>query len=240
MIATPMYGGLANAGYVCSLASLFALCTHAGVTVALECIVHESLIPRARNMLVKKFMDNPQYTHLFFWDADIRCEPQDILKLLQLDKDIVGMPYAKKCLDWNVIAEKQRPGASGDFLSKCSLSYILRTCPNQDQRSEVYNAEEIGTGIMMIKRDVITKMIAAFPDLYALSDDPNVAPENKKYPMLFDTMVDETKRYLSEDYAFCRRWRRMGGDIHVYLPVVTTHYGQYGFEYNSSTIKLIS
>lgn len=240
LICTPMYGGSASSGYVCSLASLFAICAQIGVTVELECIVHESLIPRARNMLVKKFLEKECYTHLFFWDADIRCEPQDIIKLLQLDRPIIGLPYAKKQLRFDIIAQKQHPDATGDFLSKCSLSYILRTCPNQDPNSPVYTAEEIGTGTMMIKRDVITKMVAAFPDLYAISDDPSIPEDKRKYPMLFDTMVDENHRYLSEDYAFCKRWRRMGGEIHVYLPCKTVHFGSYGYEYDSSVIKLVS
>jgi hypothetical protein len=238
-----MYGGVAHAGYVCSLASLFAMCAQNGIQVALECLTHESLIPRARNMLVKKFLENPSFTHLFFWDADIMCDPNDILKIVSMDKDIIGMPYAKKALDWNVIAGKAKEAgerATGDILSKCSLSYILRTCPQQDPAETVYEAEEIGTGLMLIKREVLLKMIAAFPDLYAISDDPHVPADSRKYAMLFDTMVDETKRFLSEDYAFCRRWRRMRGSIHVYLPVKTTHYGQYAYEYNSSTIKLVT
>jgi hypothetical protein len=245
MLATPMYGGTAHGGYVCAVASLFAICTVNKIDIALEYMTHESLIPRARNMLVKMFMSNPDYTHMLFIDADIRFNPYDILKLLELDKDIIGLPYAKKLLDWNLI-QKQAQSAEGrisaELLQKCGLSYIVRCPPGQDPTSPIYEAQEIGTGIMMIKREVIEKMIVAYPDLYAYSDDTSKYREDdmegRKYYLFFETMLDENKRYLSEDYAFCKRWRDIGGKVHIYLPVNTTHFGSYAYEYDSSTIKL--
>jgi hypothetical protein len=48
----------------------------------------------------------------------------------------------------------------------------------------------------------------------------------------FDTMVDETGRYLSEDYAFCRRWQAIGGKIHADMNSCLTHHGQYLYQGN--------
>jgi hypothetical protein len=43
-------------------------------------------------------------------------------------------------------------------------------------------------------------------------------------------MVDpDSGRYLSEDYAFCRRWRDMGGKIWVDLDCKLVHLGQHLF-----------
>jgi hypothetical protein len=246
MLATPMYGGTAHGGYVCGVATLFALCAVNNIDIVIEYMTHESLIPRARNMLVKRFMDNPDYTHMLFIDADIQFNAHDILKLLELDKDIIGLPYAKKLIDWNRIdqhAKETQGNTNEEFLKKCGLSYILRCLPGQDTSSPIYEAQEIGTGIMMIKREVIEKMKDAYTDLYAYSDDMSKYREDdmegRKYYLLFETMLDpENKRYLSEDYAFCKRWRDIGGKIHIYLPVKTTHYGSYAYEYDSSTIRL--
>lgn len=246
MLATPMYGGTAHGGYVCSVAMLFALCALKKIDIVIEYMTHESLIPRARNMLVKAFLNHPDYTHLLFIDADIRFDPYDILKLLEIDKEVIGMPYAKKLIDWESIRQ-QSENANGrlskELLSKCGFSYILRCLENQDTTSPVYEAQEIGTGIMMIQRSVFEKMIPAYPDLYALSDDTSRFKlddiEGRKYYLFFETMLDpDSKRYLSEDYAFCRRWRDIGGNIYVYLPVNTVHYGSYAYEYDSSCIKL--
>ena len=47
---------------------------------------------------------------------------------------------------------------------------------------------------------------------------------------LFDTMIDAlTGEYLSEDYAFCKRWRAIGGEIWVDLQSKLTHVGPTGF-----------
>jgi len=247
MLATPMYGGTAHGGYVCGVATLFGLCALKNIPIVIEYLTHESLIPRARNILVKMFLNNPDYTHLLFIDADIQFDGNDILKLLELDKDIVGMPYAKKLIDWGSIqqqSQNSQGNLSTELLKKCGLSYILRSLPNQDPNSPIYEAGEIGTGMMMIKREVFDKMKEAYSDLYALSDDTsryNMEDiEGRKYYLFFETMLDpENRRYLSEDYAFCKRWRDIGGKIHIYLPVVTTHHGTYAYQYDSSCIKLV-
>ena len=246
MLATPMYGGTAHGGYVCSVACLFALCALKKIDIVIEYLTHESLIPRARNTLVKSFMNHKEYTHLLFIDADIKFDAHDILKLLELDMDVVGMPYAKKLIDWESVRQ-QSENTNGkmckELLEKCGLTYILACPPNQDPSSTIYEAEEIGTGLMLIQRPVIEKMVAAYPDLYALSDDTARFKmediESRKYYLFFETMtIPDTRRYLSEDYAFCKRWRDIGGKIHIYLPVVTTHYGSYAYQYDSTRIKL--
>ncbi len=39
----------------------------------------------------------------------------------------------------------------------------------------------------------------------------------------------ESERYLSEDYAFCRRWRDLGGRIYVDTQSKLTHHGSYTY-----------
>ena len=46
-------------------------------------------------------------------------------------------------------------------------------------------------------------------------------------------MIDpDSKRFLSEDYAFCRRWRDMGGKVYADLLGKLDHLGQWTFEGN--------
>jgi len=46
---------------------------------------------------------------------------------------------------------------------------------------------------------------------------------------LFDTMIDEDKNYLSEDWAFCYRWRKLGKKVWVDKSVILDHQGTYNF-----------
>jgi hypothetical protein len=45
---------------------------------------------------------------------------------------------------------------------------------------------------------------------------------------------EDTKRYLSEDYAFCRRWQKLGGEIWLDPLVKLDHIGHYTFNGNIS------
>jgi hypothetical protein len=45
----------------------------------------------------------------------------------------------------------------------------------------------------------------------------------------------QTKRYLSEDYAFCRLWQNTGGKIYADIMSGMTHYGNYAFRGNVGT-----
>ena len=73
---------------------------------------------------------------------------------------------------------------------------------------------DAATGFMLIKRSVFERMITAYPDLY-FENDLNLDENFAKWTYLFfDVMHEkETKRYLSEDYAFCRRWQAIGGEV---------------------------
>jgi hypothetical protein len=61
-----------------------------GVSVKFSYLFNESLIRRARNYLVDEFLNRSDATHLLFIDSDIHFNPQDVVALLALDKDVAG------------------------------------------------------------------------------------------------------------------------------------------------------
>jgi hypothetical protein len=82
---------------------------------------------------------------------------------------------------------------------------------------------------MCIKRDVFSQMMAKYPELNYLPDGPP-NPQAHLHWLFFDCMVDpDDGRYLSEDYAFCSRWRDIGGKIWVDLQCKLLHLGQHNF-----------
>jgi hypothetical protein len=85
------------------------------------------------------------------------------------------------------------------------------------------------TGFLLIKRDVITKMHEKFPELKCVNDHQN--KDLDEYYAIFDCLIDpDSKRYLSEDYAFCRRWQQMGGQIFADVMTVLGHVGNIRFQ----------
>jgi hypothetical protein len=83
----------------------------------------------------------------------------------------------------------------------------------------------MATGFMMIQRDVIEKMMVAFPSTKYVDDIGFLTPEENKYAYaLFDCGVEEG-HYYSEDWLFCHRWTKMGGSIWADVSINLTHTG---------------
>jgi hypothetical protein len=86
------------------------------------------------------------------------------------------------------------------------------------------------TGCMLIKRNVVEKMIKEYPHLEIYQPTNINGKEVKKDNMynLFDTLHDpETKRYFGEDFGFCQRWTDIGGKVYAYVDDPITHVGEY-------------
>lgn len=243
MIATPCYGGMVGEPYLKAMTGLSILFKHYGLNFTLATLSNESLVTRARNTLTAMFLQNPNFTHLMFIDADIGFDPNDIIKLLHRDKEIVTGAYPKKSINWqaiNGVAQNKKPENSNE-LAKFQASYVLNI--KQDQLKEnkiplvngLIPVLDAGTGFMMIKRSVIDSMTKQYPET-RYNNDLNTDPSLQPYfYALFDTMIDpESKRYLSEDYTFCRRWQQMDGEIWMDPSINLDHYGSYAFQGNIS------
>jgi hypothetical protein len=86
------------------------------------------------------------------------------------------------------------------------------------------------TGCMLIKRNVIEKMIEAYPHLEIYQPTNINGKEEKKDNMynLFDTLHDtKSKRYFGEDFGFCQRWADIGGKVYGYIDDPISHVGEY-------------
>jgi hypothetical protein len=204
--------------------------------------ISDSLISRARNNVVAKFMSNPQCTHLLFIDVDLTWTPTDIVKMLWHDKDIVCGSYPIKDINWKKVAKFAKEGVDPDELAKKSTRFVVNPVSTKDIDKTgkakikmdngcmaVYDA---GTGFMLIKREVFTKMFEAYPELKFNDDTGSIKDKERDNTYaLFNSYVDpETKRFLSEDYGFCRYWQKIGGEIWIDPAIELTHLGRFQYE----------
>ena len=88
LIATPCFGGMLHNGYFQSMMDLSNNFVRLGVPFEVITIGNESLIQRARNGIVAKFMSDDNLTHLMFIDADITFSWLSIIKLLLCKKEL--------------------------------------------------------------------------------------------------------------------------------------------------------
>lgn len=241
-VATPMYGGMAHGLYIKSALDLQNVMAKYGVETKFSFLFNESLITRARNYLVDEFL-RTDFTHMIFIDSDIHFNAQDVVALLAMDKDVSGGPYPKKSINWKNIAETARkhPDMPPKDLEKLVGEYVFNVVKGTKSFSvtEPLEVMEIGTGFMMIKRNVFDKMKESFPQIHYKPDHVGQANfDGSRYiHAYFDTVIDYkdsitgggSDRYLSEDYMFCQMWRKIGGQIFLCPWMRTQHVGTYAF-----------
>lgn len=90
--ATPCYGGMLTDQFFLSIFRATQVLMQHGINFRVTTLRNESLITRARNILTAMFLESP-CTHLMFIDSDIEFQPQDILRALAYDKDIIAGAY---------------------------------------------------------------------------------------------------------------------------------------------------
>ena len=242
-VATPMYGGACAGMFTRSIADLSAVCAKYQIPLQLYFLFNESLITRARNYLVDEFLHRSDCTHMLFIDSDIHFEPRDVIALLALDKDVIGGPYPKKAIKWRAVkkAVEKNPDIDPAQLANITGDYVFNPVKGTAQFNvtEPLQVLEIGTGFMMINRDVFGKMEQAYPMIKYKPDHVGQAHfDGTRYiHAFFDTVIDTkdsivgggSERYLSEDYMFCQMWRKIGGEIYLCPWMKTDHIGTYHF-----------
>ncbi len=232
VVATPCYGGVVTQSYMMSVLELTLLAAAGAFELDVAMLAGDSLIGRARSTLVARFLDNPRATHLFFIDADISFQPEQALRLLAFDKDFVAGQYPLKQIDWRAFPARV---LRGERLAAAGLSYVGKVETGAALRGDngFVTGQYAGSGFQLIKRGVLERMIAAYPQLKFSKIDTltNETPKSQHLCALFDCMIDaETGTYLSEDYSFCRRWRAIGGEIWLDNESKLSHTGPQRFD----------
>lgn len=233
-VATPCYGCQVSNIFLLSVMQLHGFCSERGISCLFDFIGNESLVQRARNVLAARFLKS-NCTHLLFIDADIGFRPDTVLRLINADKDIATAVYPKKAYNWDRIDTELR-AESKEPIHMMGLDYnINMTGGAQTTNTGFVEVLDSATGFMLIKRGVIEKMAEAYKDtLLCVNDlpgnrqDPNYCTE---YVALFDCMIDpDTRRYLSEDYAFVRRAQALGYKTWADITTPLCHVGNTVFE----------
>ncbi len=239
VIGTPCYGGLVHSLYATSLMRLQNACLQrGGIDLSVNLLSGDALITRARQNVVAHFLENGLGTHLLFIDSDIAFAPDQVFRLLDFNADMAAGVYPTKRIDWGKVGLMAKVGAGN--LESSSLSYVMEfedpaRIESKDGFAKVRYA---GTGFLMIKRQVLVKMIESYPDLrYSQEHQAEDPLKGSKWrSALFNCMIDkESGIYLSEDYSFCRRWRDLGGEIWINLESRLTHIGSLQFNGNLAT-----
>lgn len=211
MFGIPCYGGQLFNCVVHGLLECQREFAAAGVGFAYCTTTNESLVQRARNTIVAHFLAS-ECTHLLFVDADIGFRAEHVFRLLAHRVPLIGGLYRKKRLD--------------------RVDWVATWLPGDTAQSNpatgAVKCAAVGTGFMLIERATILRMVEAFPATKYVQhpDDCGRGGFLDHLYALFDCWIDPvTRGYLSEDYAFCARWRAIGGDVWCDPTLLLEHHG---------------
>lgn len=226
-VATPMYGGMCHGEYALGLLGLALTCQQHNIEMEVGITSNESLVPKARNDLAWHFMQSKS-THLMFIDADISFAPADVVQLLNTGEDVVAGLYPVKEIHWEAVRQAALAGVPSEALPLFSGSLSMKPLPdalNTMMPKELYEVAAVGTGFMMIKRNVFETLAQHTPTYSTdavMSGTPKVVHDYFRIGAHNDI-------YLSEDFAFCESWRKVGGRVMVAPQVTPAHNGTYKF-----------
>ncbi|WP_068115235.1 hypothetical protein [Tropicimonas marinistellae] len=204
LVATHTHGSFVPA-YVQSLAQLTGQLAAWGIQHAVA-IVEECFVEVGRDKAAA-LMLREGFTHLLFIDADIAFEPGDVAALIAADKPLVAGAYRVKS-DRGGERYALRMSAGGD----CTT--------NWDADAQAFEADGVGTGFMLIRREVFERMREAMPELAHRDEGAD-----QELWAFFELFVKDGVR-VGEDYRFCQRWRDLGGKVWVMPGLDLRHYGR--------------
>jgi len=234
MLGLPIYSS-PETQFMFSLLKLVMALKTVGVDITM-CNAQDSLITRGRNRIGNAFLES-DCTDLLFLDADLHFEPEAALELLNTPHEFIGCVYPMKSVDFDAVIKAHKAGL--DNYVKAASTYVINwkidkdTLERVDERTARASVSvkegcalvhDVGTGFLRLKRTVFEKLAPHVEDYL----DDMVGTKGKKLYDFFNTFIEpETKRFLSEDYALCRRWQRIGGEVYAFVDAELGHIGKF-------------
>jgi hypothetical protein len=223
--------GQVDIHYMRSVFLLQAECNKRKIGITLH-LHKSSIVTFGRNACTAAFLHSDA-SHMLFVDTDIQFNEKDIFKMLEADKEISLIPYPMKWYDWKKAEEMYKSYKVP--MNKGGYHFPMKILNPDDFISEegFIEIEKGPAGCMLIKREAIERMIKHYPDLKVKQKHLiNEQTKDSTYSYNFwDTEFNkETGSIVGEDFAFCDRFRKAGGQIFAFVESEIAHHGNYPFK----------
>lgn len=205
-LALPAYDGKIHWETTHSIINEMMVASNLGFKIKLVIHPGNSIIQRARNLLLMQFLET-DCTHIMFIDSDVAWEMGKVCHLARANVEIVGGAYPVK----------REP-------EQYMVRYLEKTELWADSKTGFLEVEGVPGGFLCIRRDVIEGMIKQNPQLLY---EEGAATDNKAY-LLFD-MPLENGQHWGEDMWFCRLARKCGYKVWLDPEINFLHIGYKAF-----------
>jgi hypothetical protein len=213
-LALPTYDSKLNGPCLHSLLKSLPALVDAGYGYDVYVLGGNCHVDDARNACVREFLLT-DCTDLVFIDSDVGWQPDALVSIIGYDRDLVAGVYPKK-------SEEE--------------DYPVHVYPDSDLVSDELGLVSVmgaPTGFMKLSRSMIEQMVASKSSKQHFGTNPDDPNKDVPYTVLFERTFNQGYR-LSGDYAFCFKWREMGGKVLVNPNWYFVHEGQK--EYGGGTL----
>jgi len=246
-VLTPMYGGVCTGTYHESMVQLVGMLLKYNIPFLQTYTYNESLINRARNRLCDVYLKESELTHCVHIDADIGFHAEDVLGMLEADKDIIGAPCVKKNIKWDrvqsVVKRSNGHLYTPQELLKVSGDFVVtweRGGKREIKLDELQAVSRLGTGLLMIRRNVLTTYQEKYPDRwYESRGDPAALP-GPIHEFFRSGINPDTHEYESEDYCFCNDCKLLGFRVWLVPWMRTTHTGTHTYVGDMPVVAMLA
>lgn len=153
----------------------------------------------ARANMLKKAMETNADTFVFL-DHDLSWKPQDLMNLVEHPGDVAAGTYRYKY-------------DTEEYMGNWAVGDDSRPVVRPDG---TIVAHAIPAGFLKVTRAAVERFREAYPEL-------QFGNPNREFIDLFNHGAFEGL-WWGEDYAFSRRWRAIGGDIHLIPDLDINHH----------------
>lgn len=196
MIATPSYDGKVGVLYADAMLNSVLLGLQHGVRIVPVYFPYEALLPVARNYLLSLAVASDDITDIVWIDADMVWTPDQFVRLLSHNVDVVGGVVPKKSdkLEWNVKALRGAVKVDGNGLAEVAA---------------------VGTGFLRMRRKAFM----------ALSKrGASYRHNGQLMRMAFDIAI-KNGDLMSEDTHACDKLAGLGFPIYIDVNITAGHTG---------------
>jgi len=195
-------------------------------------VMKSSLVTQGRQLCVSGFMES-NCTHMLFIDSDISFNFKMIERMINYDKEICLVPYPIKGTDHDKVRARI---LAGDTLSPHLLGnqYTMSVPdPTNVKVTDGFIEVERGpAGCMLIKKEVIHKLIKEYPEFTINQQtliDGKLVKRNHMYNF-FDTYWNkDDKTYTGEDFYFCKLCKHADIKMYALVDEYISHHGEYSY-----------
>lgn len=201
-IAIPCYEGKIPVRTMIAVHESIRLLNSQGISADLCIESGNCHVDDTRNALVRYFLSS-DCESLIFLDADVSFTPDTLLKLVDYDHDVIAGVYPVK---------------------KDGQDYPVRTLPGaiQSEHDGTVEVEGVPTGFLKVSRECLEHLSEEAPVYHCRGSD-------SPYHLVFERTLENGIRF-SGDYAFCRKWRKLGGKVFVDPHMNLSHEGSTRWE----------